>query len=112
MYIVRNKLIPFPGYKAINICGILFVRGKANMKDTDINHEAIHSKQIFEMLIILYYIWYLIEWLIRVFFSKDRFTHQAYKNISFEQEAYNNQNNLDYLKQRKHYAWFKYLKIK
>jgi len=44
MYIVRNKLIPFPGYKAINICGILFVRSKAKMKDTDINHEAIHSK--------------------------------------------------------------------
>ena len=110
MYIVRNKLIPFPGYKAINICGILFVRSKAKMKDTDINHEAIHSKQIFEMLIILYYIWYLVEWLIRVLFSKDRFTHQAYKNISFEQEAYNNQDNLDYLKQRKHYAWFKYLK--
>lgn len=106
MYIVRNKLIPFPGYKAINICGILFVRSKANMKDIDINHEAIHSKQIFEMLIILYYIWYLIEWLIRLLFFKG----QAYKNISFEQEAYNNQDNLDYLKQRKHYAWFKYLK--
>ena len=34
-----------------------------------------------------------------------RDTKLAYKNISFEREAYQNQNDLDYLSNRKHYSW-------
>lgn len=44
MFIVENDVIPFPGYKAMNICGILFVRSGATMKPVDINHEEIHTK--------------------------------------------------------------------
>ena len=40
----------------------------------------------------------------------DRFTKLAYKNISFEREAYSNQSNLSYLSERKHYSWFKCIK--
>jgi hypothetical protein len=64
-----------------------------------INHESIHWKQQLEMLIIPFYFWYLIESIFKGYF-----------NISFEQEAYTNQYNKDYLKTRKLYAWFKYLK--
>ena len=39
-----------------------------------------------------------------------RDTKLAYKNISFEREAYQNQSNLDYLSNRKHYSWFSYIK--
>ena len=42
MKIVRNNIIPFPGYKAVNIFGILFVRKNANIKPEDLNHEEIH----------------------------------------------------------------------
>ena len=38
-----------------------------------------------------------------------RDTKLAYKNISFEREAYQNQNDLDYLSNRKHYSWIKYV---
>lgn len=31
-------------------------------------------------------------------------------NISFEREAYTNDNNLEYLKDRKYFAWIKYLR--
>lgn len=103
--IIKNKLIPFPGYKMINICGIIFTRSKL-ISDIDLNHEKIHSKQIFEMLIIFYYIWYILEWLIRFIICFD--FHQAYRNISFEEEAYENQNNLDYLKNRKLFSWLNY----
>lgn len=105
MYIVRNNIIPFEGYQAINICGILFVRKGVELDEIDLNHEEIHSKQIFEMLIVFFYLWFVIEWLIRFFFSKDRFTHKAYRHIWFEQEAYKHQDDLDYLKNRKHFAW-------
>ena len=107
MFIVENDVIPFPGYKAMNICGILFVRRGATMKPVDINHEEIHTKQMLEMLIIFFYLWYVIEWLIRFFFSKDKFTHKAYRNVWFEQEAYKNEDNLGYINERKHFAWLR-----
>jgi hypothetical protein len=63
-----------------------------------VNHEMIHWNQQKEMLVIPFYIWYLVEALIH-----------GYAKISFETEAYKNQNNTNYLKTRKHYAWIKYL---
>lgn len=69
-------------------------------------HEKIHSKQIFEMFIIFFYVWYLFEWIIRLF-SKGN----AYKNISFEREAYINQSVASYLNNRSFkYKWIKYIK--
>lgn len=80
-----------------------------NLKSfTLINHEKIHWNQQLEMLIIPFYIWYFIEWLIKLIFFKN-----AYNNISFEREAYLNDKNYNYLKTRKHYAWIKFIfKIK
>lgn len=41
--------------------------------------------------------------------SKDG-QHKTYRDVSFEEEAYNNEKNLDYLKARKYYSWWKYIK--
>ena len=68
-----------------------------------INHETIHIKQQEELLIIPFYIWYVTEWFIKLFV----YGKQAYYNISFEREAYDNDGNLSYLSNRKHYAWIK-----
>ena len=68
-----------------------------------INHEEIHWKQQMEMLIIFFYVWYLIEWIIRLFIHG----RQAYYNISFEREANDFENDLTYLEKRKHYTWIK-----
>lgn len=70
-----------------------------------VNHESIHWKQQLEMLIIPFYLWYFIEWIIKIFI----YGKKAYVNLSFEREAYDNDDNLDYLKTRKHYAWVKYI---
>jgi hypothetical protein len=43
MKIIRNNIIPFKGFKAINLFGILFVRGNAELSDEVINHESIHT---------------------------------------------------------------------
>ena len=43
MLIIRNKVIPFKGFKAINLFGILFVRENAKLDAKTINHEEIHN---------------------------------------------------------------------
>ena len=99
MIIYRNKYIPFKGFRAINLFGILFVRGNARICERTIRHEAIHTAQMKEMLYIFFYLWYVVEWIIRLFMKGD-----AYRNISFEREAYANDGNIDYLNVRSKYT--------
>ena len=84
----------------------IYVREQYMLNKRIINHEMIHRQQQFEMLIIFFYLWYFIEWLIRIFINGRR----AYVMISLEQEAYANAANMDYLETRKHFCWFKYIK--
>lgn len=46
MKIVRNHFIPFKGFMAVNLFGILFVRKEAELTSTVINHEYIHTAQM------------------------------------------------------------------
>lgn len=109
MKIIYNKIIPFGNYDIINLFGILFSKVK-NISEYDINHEDIHTEQMKEMGYIFFYLWYCIEYLlIRIFHKKQG---DAYRDVSFEEEAYNNDHNLDYIKTRKHYSWIKYIKVK
>lgn len=73
-----------------------------------INHEKIHLKQQLELLWIFFFIWYGLEFLVRYIQLKD--ANMAYKNISFEKEAYTNELNLNYLNDRKLFSFLKYLK--
>ena len=104
MKIVYNKLIPFRGFKCINLFGVLFVRRGCVMSERDFNHEAIHTAQMKEMLYVFFYLWYLVEWLIRLFGKGN-----AYRNLSFEKEAYDNEGDLNYLENRPMFAWWGYL---
>ena len=95
-----------------NIIGItlcpfgIYVKIEYLTRQKTINHESIHWQQQLEMLIIFFYLWYLIEWLIRIPINGKK----AYISLSFEREAYGNAGNQDYLKTRKQYAWLKYMK--
>lgn len=104
MKIIRNNIIPFKGFKAINLFGVLFARKNAFLDAKTINHEEIHTAQIKELLYIFFYVFYLLEWIIRLFMKGN-----AYKKISFEQECYANESDMSYLSRRKKYAWFKFL---
>ena len=85
MKIIYNNLIPFKGFIAINLFGVLFVRNEYKNRfesegfstTTTLNHESIHTEQIKELGYIFFYIWYFIEWLLRLPFGN------AYYNISF-----------------------------
>ena len=107
MIIVRTKHIPFGHFSAINLLGVLFVHPGVYLSNSLINHERIHTAQIIEMGFVPFYLWYLAEWLIRLPMKGN-----AYRNISFEREAYKHDQDLYYLKHRKHYAWVRYLKKK
>lgn len=109
MKIIYNNIIPFKGFVAMNLFGVLFVRNeyKNLLTDKVINHEKIHTAQMKELLYVFFYILYLLEWVVRLLKQKN-----AYRNISFEREAYDNENNFEYLKTRKHFTWRKYFKQK
>lgn len=72
-----------------------------------INHEKIHFRQQLELLILPFYILYLSNYLINL--VRFRNHSKAYFQISFEKEAYANDHNLSYLKERKPYSWLKFL---
>ncbi|MBP8904956.1 MAG: hypothetical protein KBG43_10125 [Paludibacteraceae bacterium] len=55
----------------------------------------------------LFYLIYFIEFLIGYLKYNDRY--KAYRNISFEREAFDNDFNPDYLKIRRLWSWCKYL---
>ena len=106
MKIIYNNIIPFKGFVAMNLFGTIFARKKYKpLSKRTINHEAIHTAQMKELLYIFFYILYALEWPLHLFQPKG-----AYRNISFEKEAYENDKNLEYLKTRKHFAWCKYFK--
>lgn len=100
MILIYNKYIPFKGFKAINLFGICFVREGCTMPPHSINHEKIHTAQMKELWYVGFYIIYFIEWVARLFFAPAT----AYRGISFEREAYDNQHDYNYLKSRKHFA--------
>lgn len=93
---------------AVNLFGLLFVRGDAYMGAADINHEEIHTAQMREMLYVPFYLWYLAEWLVRLVQCRD--VEKAYRSISFAREAYANENDMGYLGRRRRYSWTGYLK--
>ena len=102
------------GYKAQVLLGfpVMFYSGEyPNPKA--INHERIHVKQALELLYVFFWILYVLEFIIglavvrRRLYPKTWF-HRAYRTIVFEQEAYGNAGDSDYLQSRKMWAWIGY----
>jgi hypothetical protein len=108
MKVFYTKRFPPKGFAAINLFGVVIGRSEhGNLSIYELNHERIHSRQIIELLWVFFYLFYVTEWLVRLI--RYRNSRLAYYNISFEREAYSNDRNLDYLKERKLFSSFKYL---
>lgn len=54
MKIIYNNFIPFKGFAAINLFGVLFVREGVKITEEMINHKKIHTAQMKEMLYIFF----------------------------------------------------------
>lgn len=108
MIVIASKYLVPKGYIGITLFPFIFVREAKLMQHLLLlNHERIHLRQQAELLIIPFYIWYVVEYLIRLLHYKNK--KQAYRNISFEREAYTNEGNPDYSKTRKFWNFIKYL---
>lgn len=105
MTVIPNPLIPFKGYKCINLFGLVFVRSGKTVTATDIRHEAIHTAQMRELLYLPFYLWYVLEWLVRLLAFQG--TRQSYRRIRFEREAYAHQDEENYLQERRHFAYLR-----
>lgn len=106
--IVCKKLLKNMKISGITLFPFIFVQRKEDSKNKIlINHETIHIRQQLELLIVPFYIWYLSEYYLK--YLKYRNPQLAYRNISFEREAYANDQNLDYLKKRKFWSFINYL---
>ena len=105
---IYSKYFFSPQFRAITIWPFIILKDRKLVNDkTIVNHEKIHLKQQVEMLLIGFYLWYGLEFLIRLVIYRDWM--KAYFNISFEKEAYQNELNLDYIKDRKFWVFLKYL---
>ena len=108
MKIIYNNILPLKGFAAINLFGVIFARkGYEPLSETAINHEAIHTAQMMELLYIFFYFMYAVEWITLLILYRD--SNKAYRNISFEREAYANQSDKDYLKERKKHDFIFYM---
>ena len=105
MKTIVNRFIPFNGFKAINLFGVVFVRRGTKLKQYSLNHEAIHTAQMKELFYISFYLFYFVEWLYHLI--RKRNWKKAYRSISFEREAFANQSNYHYLENREPFAQWK-----
>ncbi|MBS9775007.1 MAG: hypothetical protein KGV59_07640 [Tenacibaculum sp.] len=102
---VNKKIVP-KGFRGITLFPFIFLSSEILKKNrVIINHEKIHIKQQKELLVVFFYIIYGIDYLIKLIKYKDK--HKAYVNIIFEREAYGNQYDLEYLKKRKLFAYWR-----
>ena len=86
----------------MNLFGVIFARKECEpLGERTLNHEAIHTAQMKEMLYVGFYLWYLIEWFVKLFI----YGKKAYRNISFEREVYTYDAYEGCLTIRKPYKW-------
>jgi hypothetical protein len=106
MNIRVSKIVP-SGFIGITLWpfGIYVSDIKYLIRGHTVNHEKIHWEQQKETLGIPFYLLYGIEYVIKLFI----YGKGAYRNLAAEREAYTNDQNSDYLKTRKRYAWLKYI---
>ena len=101
--------ILWPGYSAMCIWPFLLVKQDVDLEKNPgiLIHEGIHARQQQEMLWLFFFLWYILEYLLRLMqYHKHR---QAYHAISFEKEAFENERVPDYLAGRRPLAWMRYL---
>ncbi len=105
--VVSRHLVP-KGFGGLAIFPFIFLSA-ARLKGNSpfINHERIHLRQQVEILLLPFFVWYGVEFLVRLIASRN--FSKAYHNISFEREAYANEKDPLYLKSRPFWNFLRYM---
>jgi hypothetical protein len=86
----------------------IFLREKLYRHDKILmNHERIHLRQQLELLVVPFYLLYFMNYLYQLISTFDHET--AYRNIIFEQEAYDHERDPDFLGKRRFLGFLDYL---
>ncbi|WP_322969615.1 hypothetical protein [Faecalibacter sp. LW9] len=109
MFVIALQWLFRKNFVAMAIFPFILLRNKEDKNDMHlVHHERIHIIQQIELLVIPFFIWYGLEYIYRLIQYKFD-GHKAYRNLSFEREAYTNEHDLEYLKKRKFYSFLNYL---
>lgn len=109
MILIVFKYLTPRGFRGLTFYPFVFLVSKNDKQNkVFINHERIHLRQQLELLIVPFYVWYGLEFLIRLIQYKNR--RKAYYTICFEREAYENEKDLDYLKRRSFWKFLSFLR--
>ena len=104
--VIQNSSIPKYLSIFIDIWAITlypFIICKGEMDEQTLNHEKIHLAQQRELWLVGFYLLYAFYWLRARLLGMS--SHDAYMAIPFEVEAYAQQHDMDYLKNRERFAW-------
>ncbi|GGG19418.1 hypothetical protein GCM10011344_20110 [Dokdonia pacifica] len=108
MFLIVNKYLLRKRFVGLTLWPFIIMKRVELKKDqVFINHERIHLRQQLEMLVLPFFVWYGVEYIIRLL--RYRNSYKAYSNISFEREAYKNESDLHYLERRSYWSFIKYL---
>ncbi|MEM6515613.1 MAG: hypothetical protein AAF688_05475 [Bacteroidota bacterium] len=106
--VVISKLVVPKGYVGLTVFPFIFLKfPHLKADEVLLNHERIHLRQQLELLILPFYLIYALEFLLR--FCYYRNWKMAYQNISFEREAYRNENQMHYLTSKRFWSFLSYL---
>jgi len=109
MFLIVSKYLIPKGYRGMTIFPFVILRErKAADLPVLMNHERIHIRQQLELLVLPFFVLYVAEYLVKL--AQFRNHDEAYRNICFEREAYENEKDPDYLKSRSFWRFLKYIK--
>jgi len=92
------------GKRGITLYPFILIIPELRDDEVILNHERIHIEQQRELYVGGFYVLYVLYWLYGLLTGPQG----AYRNIPFEREAYDNQQNADYLSIRAPHSWTKY----
>lgn len=108
MFLIISKYLIPKGYRGLTLFPFVIIKDFLDKENKVLlNHEKIHIRQQLELLIVPFFVLYFLEFLLRLIQFKDR--NKAYRNISFEREAYANEKDLEYLKKRPFWKFRNYI---
>lgn len=107
MFVVVNKYVLAKRFDGIVLWPFIFIkRGELRRNPVFMNHERIHLRQQLELLVLPFFVIYFLEYVLGLL--KYRSAYMAYRNISFEREAYDKEKELQYLRKRRFWGFIEY----
>ncbi len=118
MKIVENKILPFGSFSAMVLGKFIFTKDASKLNERIIRHETIHYYQQAELAYVIFFVMYFLSFitqLIRCLLYKkigkiesgsNSVWKRAYRTVLFEREAYEHEDDPEYLEKRGPWAWF------